>query len=201
MSQIILVIIIINALSERLISNNYYLNNDFISNFKNLRNKKEILNLTLILFLLISILTFIFYIIFYLTFFHFEKFKILLLIMPFFFLNGFLIFLLKIYKNKSIIYNQSIKYFIIIILIFKYFGGSINFFIYIFLLTYFLEVLTNYFLFLKKFEMKVSFTFSKDYRILFFTKKFFRYFIFKQYNIAILILFLFFYIILLLLKN
>ena len=85
MSQIIFVIIIINALSERLISNNYYLNNDFISNFKNLRNKKEILNITLTLFLLFSILTFIFYIIFSLIFFHVENFKILLLIMPFFF--------------------------------------------------------------------------------------------------------------------
>ena len=201
MSQIIFIIIIINALSERLISNNYYLNNDFISNFKNLRNKKEILNITLTLFLLFSILTFIFYIIFSLIFFHFEKFRILLLIMPFFFLNGLLVFFLKIYKNQSLIYNRSIKYFIIIIVIFKYFGESINFFIYFFLLTHFFEVLTNYFLFLKKFKMKVSFTFNKDYRILFFTKKFFKYLIFKQYNIAILILFLFFYIIFRLLSN
>ena len=97
------------------------LNNDFLHNFKDLKDKKEILNLTLTLFLLFTILTIICYVIVGLFFFYFQKFKILLLIMPFFFLNGFLKFFLNIYKSKFLIYSELTKYLIFIIIIFKFF--------------------------------------------------------------------------------
>ena len=38
MLQIILIAIIINSLSDNLISKNYYLNNDFLHNFKDLKD-------------------------------------------------------------------------------------------------------------------------------------------------------------------
>jgi hypothetical protein len=201
MLQIILIAIIINSLSDSLISKNYYLNNDFIHNFKDLKDKKEILNLILTLFLLITILIIIFYITASLIFFYFKNFKILLLIMPFFFLNGFLKFFLNIYKSKFLIYSQLAKYFILIIIIFKYFEKNTYIIIYYFLLTYFLEIIINYFIFVKKFNLKINLVSKKDYRIFFFTKKFIKNLIYKQEKKVAVILFGVFYIIFLQFRN
>jgi hypothetical protein len=201
MLQIILIAIIINSLSDSLISKNYYLNNDFIHNFKDLKDKKEILNLILTLFLLITILIIIFYITASLIFFYFKNFKILLLIMPFFFLNGFLKFFLNIYKSKFLIYSQLTKYFILIIIIFKYFEKNIYIIIYFFLLTYLLEIIVNYFIFVKKFNLKINLVSKKDYRIFFFTKKFIKNLIYKQEKKVAVILFGVFYIIFLQFRN
>ena len=194
MLHLILITVIINALLDNLISNNYYLNNDFNLNFKDLKKKKEIQNLTLILFLLFSILSVILYITSALIFFYFEKFKILLLIMPFFFINGLLIFFSKVYKNKSIKYNQLIKYFIIIIVISIYFEEKIDIIIFFFWVTYIAEFFVNYFLFVQKFNLKINLNFIRDYRSLFFIKKFFKNLLVKQGKLITLLLLLLFYI-------
>lgn len=194
MLHLILITVIINALLDYLISNNYYLNNDFNRNFKDLKKRKEIQNLTLILFLLFSILSVILYITAALIFFYFEKFKILLLIMPFFFMNGLLIFFSKVYKNKSIKYNQLIKYFIIIIVISIYFEEKIDIIIFFFWVTYITEFFVNYFLFVQKFNLKINLNFIRDYRSLFFIKKFFKNLLVKQGKLITILLLLLFYI-------
>jgi hypothetical protein len=201
MLQIILIAIIINSLSDNLISKNYYLNNDFLHNFKDLKDKKEILNLTLTLFLLFTILTIICYVIVGLFFFYFQKFKILLLIMPFFFLNGFLKFFLNIYKSKFLIYSELTKYLIFIIIIFKFFEKNTYIIIYLFLLTYLLEILVNYFLFVKKFNLRINLGFKKDYRRFIFIRKFIKNLIYKQEKKVAIILFAVFYIIFLQFRN
>jgi hypothetical protein len=201
MLQIILIAIIINSLSDNLISKNYYLNNDFLHNFKDLKDKKEILNLTLTLILLLKILTIICYVIVGLFFFYFQKFKILLLIMPFFFLNGFLKFFLNIYKSKFLIYSELTKYLIFIIIIFKFFEKNTYIIIYLFLLTYLLEILVNYFLFVKKFNLRINLGFKKDYRRFIFIRKFIKNLIYKQEKKVAIILFAVFYIIFLQFRN
>jgi hypothetical protein len=201
MLHLILVTVIINAFLDNLISKNHYLNNDFIHNFKDLKDKKEILNLTLTLFLLFTILSIVCYAIAGLFFFYFQKFKILLLITPFFFLNGFLKFFLNIYKSKFLICSELTKYLIFIIIISKYFEKNTGIIIFFFWLTYIFEILVNYFLFVKKFNFRINLSFKKDYRRFFFTKKFIKNLIYKQENKIALILFAVFYIIFLEFKN
>jgi hypothetical protein len=201
MLQIILIAVIVNSLSDNLISKNYYLNNNFIHNFNDLKHKKEILNLTITLFLLLTILTVICYITAGLFFFYFKKFKILLLIMQFFFLNVFLKFFLNVYKSKFLIYSELTKYFILIVIIYKFFEKNTYIIIYFFLLTYLFEILVNYFLFVKKFNLRINLVFKKDYRSFFFTKKFIKNLIYKQENKIALILFAVSYIIFLEFRN
>ena len=109
-------------------------------------------------------------------------------------MNGLLIFFSKVYKNKSIKYNQLIKYFIIIIVISIYFEEKIDIIIFFFWVTYITEFFVNYFLFVQKFNLKINLNFIRDYRSLFFIKKFFKNLLVKQGKLITILLLLLFYI-------